>query len=91
MSATRESDAGKNLIEDIFISEQLLSKPSALNVFNVSACDDFLPQGWNPQRDATEIIIEIKQFNPGRMASHSLIESIWCSHWAISLPSKMDF
>ena len=29
---------------------------------------------------ATEIIIEIKQFNPGRMASHASIESIWCTH-----------
>ena len=29
---------------------------------------------------ATEITIEIKQFNFGRMASHPLIESIWCSH-----------
>ena len=32
-------------------------------------------ESWNPQRDPTEIIIEIKQFNPGRMASHPFIES----------------
>ena len=37
-------------------------------------------KGANPQRVSTEIIIEIIQFNAGRIASHSLIESIWCSH-----------
>ena len=37
-------------------------------------------EGENPQRVSTEIIIEIKQFNPGRMASHASIESIWCTH-----------
>ena len=29
----------------------------------------------NPLSYATEVIIEIKQFNPGRMASHSFIEN----------------
>ena len=33
------------------------------------------PKGANPQRVSMEIIIEIKQFNPGRMASHSFIEN----------------
>ena len=37
-------------------------------------------KGANPQRVSTEIIIEIKQFNAGRMASHPFIEGIWCSH-----------
>ena len=37
-------------------------------------------KGANPQRVSTEIIIEIKQLNSGRMASHASIESIWCSH-----------
>ena len=48
-------------------------------------------EGANPQRVSTEIIIEIKQFNPGRMASHASIESIWCTHRSIVFPSKMDF
>ena len=34
-------------------------------------------EGANPQRVSTEIITEIKQFNPGRMASHASIESIY--------------
>ena len=33
-------------------------------------------KGANPQRVLTEIIIEIKQFNAGRIASHASIESI---------------
>ena len=33
-------------------------------------------KGANPQRVSTEVIIEIKQLNPGRMASHASIESI---------------
>ena len=46
-------------------------------------------QGANPQRVSTEIIIEIKQFNPGQMASHaSSIESIGCTHRSIVFPSK---
>ena len=36
--------------------------------------------GGNPLSFATEIIIEIKQFYSGRMASHASIESIWCIH-----------
>ena len=48
-------------------------------------------EGANPQRVSTEIIIEIKQLNSGRMASHASIKSVWCSHWRIALPSKMDF
>ena len=43
--------------------------------------------GANPQRVSTEIIIEIKQFNAGRMASHPFIEGIP----VLLLPSKMDF
>ena len=35
-----------------------------------------LSKGANPQRVSTEIIIEIKQFNAGRMASHPFIEGI---------------
>ena len=37
-------------------------------------------KGGNPLSFAMEIIIEIKQFNSGRMASHASIESIWCTH-----------
>ena len=37
-------------------------------------------KGANPQRVSTEIIIEIKQLNSGRMASQAHIESIWCTH-----------
>ena len=37
-------------------------------------------KGANPQSVSTEIIIEVKQFNPGRMASHASIESIQCTH-----------
>ena len=33
-------------------------------------------KGANPQRVSTEIIIEIKQLNSGRMASHAFIESV---------------
>ena len=33
-------------------------------------------EGGNPLSFATEIIIEIKQFNAGRMASHPFIEGI---------------
>ena len=40
----------------------------------------FVTEGTNPQRVSTEIIIEIKEFNPGQMASHASIESIWCTH-----------
>ena len=39
--------------------------------------------GRNPLSYATDIIIEIKQFNTGRMASHASIKSIWCSHGKI--------
>ena len=35
-----------------------------------------LSKGGNPLSFATEIIIEIKQFNAGRMASHPFIEGI---------------
>ena len=40
----------------------------------------YQPEGANPQRVSTEIIIEIKQLNSGRMASQASIESIWCTH-----------
>ena len=39
-----------------------------------------MTEGENPQRVSTEIIIEIKQLNSGRMASHASIESKWCTH-----------
>ena len=41
-------------------------------------------KGANPQRVSTEIIVEIKQLNTGRMALHAFIESVWCSHWEIN-------
>ena len=47
--------------------------------------------GGGPLSFAAEIIIEIKQFNPGPMASHASIESVWCTHSRIFLPSKMYF
>ena len=40
-------------------------------------------KGVNPLSFATEIIIEIKQFNFGRMASHAFIESILRNHFII--------
>ena len=46
--------------------------------------------GANQQRVSTEIIIEIKQLNTGRMALHAFIESVWCSHWEMILSSKME-
>ena len=47
-------------------------------------------KGANPQRVSTEIIIEIKKLNTGRMALHAFIESVWCSHWEIIFSSKME-
>ena len=47
---------------------------------NISNGEMVMPKGANPQRVSTEIIIEIKQLNSGRMASQASIESIWCTH-----------
>ena len=45
----------------------------------------------NPQRVSTEIIIEIKQLNSGRMASHASIESIMVYPLKDAFTIKMDF
>ena len=55
------------------------------NIFDMSICKEA-----NPQRLSTEIIIEIKQLNTGRMALHASIVSVWCSHWEIIFSSKME-
>ena len=60
---------------------QWIIKPKTAALDEVYETDGAsLIKGAKPQGVTTEIIIEIKQLNSGRMASQASIESIWCTH-----------